>query len=64
MKFHKDWFRHSKVDRGDTQTQRKQGALISLLPFFQNKESTLKKIKRGRLLVIALHDEWESAKLW
>jgi hypothetical protein len=20
IKFHKDWFRHSKVDRGDTQT--------------------------------------------
>jgi hypothetical protein len=44
--FHKDWFRHSKVDReGHTDTQ--QGNLISLLPFFQNKESRLKRANRS-----------------
>jgi hypothetical protein len=41
-KFHKDWFRHSKVDLGgDMQTPRQHGDLISLLSFFQNKESGL-----------------------
>jgi hypothetical protein len=40
-KFHTDWFRHSNVDRGDTQTHRRQGGTISLLLFFQNKESRL-----------------------
>jgi hypothetical protein len=30
-KFHKGWFRHSKVDRGDTQTRRQHGDRISLL---------------------------------
>jgi hypothetical protein len=42
-KFHKDCFRHSKVYRGDSQTHRQHGDLISLLLFFQNKESMLKK---------------------
>jgi hypothetical protein len=37
--FHKDWFRHSKVVRGDTDTQ--QGDLIILILFFQNKKSKL-----------------------
>jgi hypothetical protein len=34
--FHKDWFRHSKVDRGDTDTyiHTQQGDLISPLLFF------------------------------
>jgi hypothetical protein len=41
-KFHKDWFRHSKVDRKNTQTLRQHGGLISLLAFFKNKESRLK----------------------
>jgi hypothetical protein len=54
--FHKDWFKHSKFDRGDTHTdiqtnkqtnkQRnthtQQGDLISLLLSFQNKETRLK----------------------
>jgi hypothetical protein len=40
-KFHKDWLRHSIVDRGDTQTHRQHGDLVSQL-FFQNKESRLK----------------------
>jgi hypothetical protein len=30
-KFHKIWFRHSKVDKGDTQTHRQEGYRISLL---------------------------------
>jgi hypothetical protein len=30
-KFHKDWFRHSKVDKGDTQTRRQDGDRINLL---------------------------------
>jgi hypothetical protein len=29
-KFHKDWFRHSKVNRGDSQTQRQHGDHIRL----------------------------------
>jgi hypothetical protein len=29
--FHKDWFRHSKVNRGDSQTHRQHGDRISLL---------------------------------
>jgi hypothetical protein len=38
-KFRKDWFKHSKVNRGDTQT-----AALFHMPtlFFQNKESRLK----------------------
>jgi hypothetical protein len=31
----KDWFRHSKVNKGDTQTNRQQRDLISLLYFFK-----------------------------
>jgi hypothetical protein len=38
-KFHKDWCRHSKVDRGDTQTYRQQGDLISLVLCHQNMKS-------------------------
>jgi hypothetical protein len=42
-KFHKDWFRLSKVDRGrDTQTHREHDELISQQIRFQNKESGLK----------------------
>jgi hypothetical protein len=33
--FHKDCFRHSKVDDGDTQTHKEHGNLISQLIFFQ-----------------------------
>jgi hypothetical protein len=32
-----------KLVRGDTQTHRRHGGLISLLSFFQNKESRLKE---------------------
>jgi hypothetical protein len=42
-KFHKDWVRHSKVDRRDAQIQRSHGHLISLLLFLQNKENRLKR---------------------
>jgi hypothetical protein len=42
-KFHKDCFRHSQVNKGDTQTHRQQGDLISLLLFFENKEIRLKR---------------------
>jgi hypothetical protein len=42
FKLNKDWFRHSKVDRGNSQTHRQPGDFISLLLFFQNKESRLK----------------------
>jgi hypothetical protein len=42
--FHKDWFRHSKIEVGlHIQTHRQHGDLISLLLFFQNKESRLQK---------------------
>jgi hypothetical protein len=34
-KFHKDWFRDSNVNRGDTQTHRQQRDLIGLLNFFK-----------------------------
>jgi hypothetical protein len=45
-KFHKDCFRHSKVNRGGgmhRHTHRQQVDLISLLLFFQNDESRLKR---------------------
>jgi hypothetical protein len=41
-KFHKVWFRHSKVDGGDAQTHRQHGDGMSLLLFFENKENRLK----------------------
>jgi hypothetical protein len=44
-KFHKDWFGNSKVDRRDctdAKIHRQHSDLISLLLFFQNKESRLK----------------------
>jgi hypothetical protein len=41
-KFHKDWFRYSKADTRDTQTQGQHDDYISLLSFFQNKGSRLK----------------------
>jgi uncharacterized C2H2 Zn-finger protein len=46
-KFHKDWFRHSEVNRGHTHTHTQERDLISLLCFFffQNKESRLEIIK-------------------
>jgi hypothetical protein len=40
--FHKDWYRHSKVNWGDSQTHRQHGDRISLLSLFQNKESRQK----------------------
>jgi hypothetical protein len=41
-KFHNNWFSHSNVNKGDTQTYRRQhGHRISLLSFFQNKETRL-----------------------
>jgi hypothetical protein len=45
-KFHKGWLRHSEVAGGagthtDLQIHRQQGYLISLLLYFQNKESSL-----------------------
>jgi hypothetical protein len=46
-KFHKDWFNHSKVNRGGysyRERHTQQGDLISLLLFFQNKDSGLKII--------------------
>jgi hypothetical protein len=50
-KFHKDWFSHSKVNRGkhiqtDTHTHTQHDDLISLFLFFENKES---KLKRSRI---------------
>jgi hypothetical protein len=43
-RFNKDWFRHSKVDGegGFIDTHRQHDNLISILQFFQNKESRLK----------------------
>jgi hypothetical protein len=49
-KFYIDWFRHSKVDRWDTQTHRQHGDRISLLLFFQNMES---RLKMGAVNVLA-----------
>jgi phospholipase C len=44
LKFHEDWLSHSEIDKGGyTDTQ--HGDHISLLLFFQNKESRL-KLKR------------------
>jgi hypothetical protein len=41
-KFHKEWLRHSKVNKGDTQKHRENGDLINLILFFWNKGSGLK----------------------
>jgi hypothetical protein len=41
IEFKKYWFRHSKVDRGDTQTYRQHGDFINLLLFFRSKKSRL-----------------------
>jgi hypothetical protein len=41
-KFHKDWFRHSKFNREDTQTHRQHGDCINLIFFLQNKVGRLK----------------------
>jgi hypothetical protein len=35
-KFHTEWLRQSKVDRGNLQTHRQNGDVISVLLFFQN----------------------------
>jgi hypothetical protein len=42
-RFHKDWFRHSKVDWMYSQIHRQHGDLISLLLFFRNKDNMIKK---------------------
>jgi hypothetical protein len=44
IKFHKDWFRHLKIngERGDSQTHGQHGDCISPLPLFQNKKGRLK----------------------
>jgi hypothetical protein len=45
IKFHKDWFSHSKVDEwGYTDTQ--HGDRISLLLFYQSKKSKQKMYER------------------
>jgi hypothetical protein len=51
-KFHKDWFRGSKVVKGriHIQTHRQLGDLISLLLFFKNKETRLIKMKAIALI--------------
>jgi hypothetical protein len=43
-RFHKERFRHSKIDEGGMhiQTQRQHGDPICLLLFFENKENRLK----------------------
>jgi hypothetical protein len=45
MQFHKDWFRHSNLVGRDTCTDTRKHHCdhISLLFFFENKESRLKK---------------------
>jgi hypothetical protein len=50
--FHKDWFRHSKVNRGDSQTHRQHGDRISLRLFFENKES---RLRNWEILKLTLH---------
>jgi hypothetical protein len=55
IKFHKDWFSHSEVNRGgftyrSTQTVR---YLISLLLFFRNNENRLKTAKMPNFEVIS-----------
>jgi hypothetical protein len=56
IKFHKDLFRHSKVQMEDTYPDTQQGDLISLLLYFQNKESKLKNQGLNNIAVkICLH---------
>jgi hypothetical protein len=52
-KFHNNWFRHSKVDKGNSQAYRQHRDIISLLLFFQNKESgsNVRQMARRRLSV-------------
>jgi hypothetical protein len=44
-RFHKDWFRYSIADRGETQTHRhrQDGDSVNLYLFLQNNESRLKR---------------------
>jgi hypothetical protein len=46
-KFHTDWFSHSNVDWGDTQTHRKHRSLISLLLFFFKISGLKKRLMRS-----------------
>jgi hypothetical protein len=41
---HKDWFRHSKVDKEDIEADTQHGDLMSLLPFSQRKEIRLRNM--------------------
>jgi hypothetical protein len=43
---YKAWFGHLKIGRGESQTHRQHGDLISLLLFFKNNESWLKTAQR------------------
>jgi hypothetical protein len=51
-KFHEDYFGNSVVNMGDSEAHRQHGDLISLLTFFQNKESWLTDTARSRECVI------------
>jgi hypothetical protein len=42
IKFHNEYFEHSRVDKGGTQLHRQSFDSISLLLFFQNMENRLK----------------------
>lgn len=52
IEFHKDWFRHSKVDRENTHTQRQQGKRAWFY-FFQSKKSRLITYTRRAILLKA-----------
>jgi hypothetical protein len=43
-KFQRDWFSHSNVDKGGIHRHTELGDRISLLLFFQNKETSVKTL--------------------
>jgi hypothetical protein len=55
-KFHKDSFRHFKVDKENAYANTKKGAFIILLLFSQNKESlkTRGRFRREKNMPVAL----------
>jgi hypothetical protein len=61
--FHKDLFRYSKIDRGDSQTHRYHSDLINLLLFFQNKESRLKMSACKGGGVVGQQSSWTAGRL-
>jgi hypothetical protein len=59
LRCHKDRLRHSKVDKGNTQTYREPEYRISLVLVFQNKVSSLKSQDEWGRRVMHVGYWWE-----